>query len=380
MITQERAAPSVVSRPAGRAVVIAAGGTGGHFFPAEALASELVARGLPIALLTDARSGGQQSRVFDGHPVHVLRGAGIAGRGMARAARASVALAAGALQAHGLLRGLHPAVIVGFGGYPTIAPVLGSRLLRRHVPVVLHEQNAVLGRTNRALARRAEVVALSFAQTARVPQDATTALTGNPVRPEIAALAGSIYTPPGDDAIRLVVLGGSLGAAVLSAVVPAALAALPTALRQRLHVIQQCRAADLDAVRAVYAQAGIAAVLATFFTDVAGPLAAAHLVIARAGASTVAELAVIGRPAILVPLPGAIDDHQSANAASLADGVWAMPQDGFTPGSLSALVARLLDTPAELQRAAAAMATHGRARAAIDLADLVERVIAEPRA
>jgi UDP-N-acetylglucosamine--N-acetylmuramyl-(pentapeptide) pyrophosphoryl-undecaprenol N-acetylglucosamine transferase len=147
-----------------------------------------------------------------------------------------------------------------------------------------------------------------------------------------------------------------------------------------LHVIQQCRAADLDAVRAVYAQAGIAAVLATFFTDVAGPLAAAHLVIARAGASTVAELAVIGRPAILVPLPGAIDDHQSANAASLADGAWAMPQDGFTPGSLSALVARLLDTPAELQRAAAAMATHGRARAAIDLADLVERVIAEPRA
>jgi UDP-N-acetylglucosamine--N-acetylmuramyl-(pentapeptide) pyrophosphoryl-undecaprenol N-acetylglucosamine transferase len=380
MITQERGVPSVVSRPAGRAVVIAAGGTGGHFFPAEALASELVARGLPIALLTDARSGGQQSRVFDGHPVHVLRGAGIAGRGMAKAARASVALAAGALQAHGLLRGLHPAVIVGFGGYPTIAPVLGSRLLRRHVPVVLHEQNAVLGRTNRALARRAEVVALSFAQTARVPQDATTALTGNPVRPEIAALVGSIYTPPGDDAIRLVVLGGSLGAAVLSAVVPAALAALPTALRQRLHVIQQCRAADLDAVRAVYAQAGIAAVLATFFTDVAGPLAAAHLVIARAGASTVAELAVIGRPAILVPLPGAIDDHQSANAASLADGVWAMPQDGFTPGSLSALVARLLDTPAELQRAAAAMATHGRARAAIDLADLVERVIAEPRA
>jgi UDP-N-acetylglucosamine--N-acetylmuramyl-(pentapeptide) pyrophosphoryl-undecaprenol N-acetylglucosamine transferase len=380
MVAHELAAPAIVSRSGQRSVVIAAGGTGGHFFPAEALAAELVARGLPIALLTDARSGGQQSRVFAGHPVHVLRGAGIAGRGVRKAARASVALAAGAWQARGLLRGVHPAVIVGFGGYPTVAPVLGSRLLRRHVPVVLHEQNAVLGRTNRALARRAEVLALSFAQTTRVPDGVSTTLTGNPVRPAIAALAGSDYLPPMQGPIRVVVLGGSLGATVLSEIVPAALACLPPDVRARLVVSQQCRAGDLDWVRAAYAQAGIAAVLDSFFADVAGLLEVAHLVIARAGASTVAELAVIGRPAILVPLPSAIDDHQSANAASLGDGAWAMRQDAFTAGALSALVARLIGAPATLQRAAAVMAAHGRARAAVDLADLVERVIVEARA
>jgi UDP-N-acetylglucosamine--N-acetylmuramyl-(pentapeptide) pyrophosphoryl-undecaprenol N-acetylglucosamine transferase len=367
-------APAIESRLSGRRVVIAAGGTGGHFFPAEALAAALLARGVPVALLTDARSGGGNSAVFAGSPVHVLRGAGIAGRGVVRAAKAGVALGAGSVQAWGVLRRLHPSAIVGFGGYPTVAPVLGSLVLRRRVPVVLHEQNAVLGRTNTMLARRAAAVALSFARTAGVPERVKTVLTGNPVRPAIARLTGRGYVPPGDGPVRLLVLGGSLGATVLSQVVPAALAALPERLHARLRVTQQCRAGDLEAVRAAYAASGISAVLAPFFADVAGLLDGAHLVIARAGASTVAELTVIGRPAVLVPLPGAIDDHQAANAA--ACGAWMMRQAEFTPAALAARIEGLLSDPATLSGAAAAMAAAGRADAAEALADLVERVIA----
>jgi UDP-N-acetylglucosamine--N-acetylmuramyl-(pentapeptide) pyrophosphoryl-undecaprenol N-acetylglucosamine transferase len=368
-------APAIASRRGGQRVVIAAGGTGGHFFPAEALAAALLARGVPVALLTDARSGGRNSAVFEGSPVHVLSGAGIAGRGVVKAARAGVALGLGSVQAWRVLRGLQPSAIVGFGGYPTVAPVLGSWLLRRRVPVVLHEQNAVLGRTNRMLARRAAAVALSFAPTAGVPDGTATVLTGNPVRPPIAGLAERGYAPPDEGPIRLVVLGGSLGATVLSEVVPAALAALPEHLRTRLRVTQQCRASDLAQVRAAYAASGIAAELATFFAGVAGLLEAAHLVIARAGASTVAELTVMGRPAILVPLPGAIDDHQAANA--VACGAWMMRQTEFTPAALAARLAALLDDPAALAAAAASMAARGRAEAAELLADLVERVIAE---
>jgi UDP-N-acetylglucosamine--N-acetylmuramyl-(pentapeptide) pyrophosphoryl-undecaprenol N-acetylglucosamine transferase len=367
-------APAIASRMSGRRVVIAAGGTGGHFFPAEALAAALLARGVPVALMTDARSGGQDSAVFEGSPVHVLHGAGMAGRGMLRAATAGLALGAGSVQAWGLLRRLHPSAIVGFGGYPTVAPVLGSLALRRRVPVVLHEQNAVLGRTNTMLARRAAALALSFAQTAGVRARAKTVLTGNPVRPAIAALAGQSYRPPGEGPIRLLILGGSLGATVLSDVVPAGLAALPDALRMRLLVTQQCRAGDLENVRAAYATAGITAELATFFTDVAGLLERAHLVIARAGASTVAELTVIGRPAILVPLPAAIDDHQAANAQSC--GAWMIRQAEFTPAVLATRIEALLRDPAALATAAAAMAALGRADAAEALADLVERVIA----
>jgi UDP-N-acetylglucosamine--N-acetylmuramyl-(pentapeptide) pyrophosphoryl-undecaprenol N-acetylglucosamine transferase len=369
-------APVPVSQHARRPIVIAAGGTGGHFFPAEALAAALLARGHTIALMTDRRSGAQGSAVFAGHPIHVLHGAGIAGRGVAKALRAAAALAAGTLQARGVLARMDAAAIVGFGGYPTVAPVTASRLLGRRPRIILHEQNAVLGRTNRALAGRARALALSFAQTSRIPPATATVLTGNPVRPAIAARAGSPYEPPGGGPIRLLVLGGSLGARVLSEVVPAALAALPEGLRSHLSVTQQCRAEDIDAVRAAYAAAGIPAVLAAFFADVASLLVEAHLVIARAGASTVAELAVIGRPAILVPLPGAIDDHQSANAAALGAGAWPMPQPGFTPAALTALLTRLLADPAALAEAAACAAAQGRAQATAALADLVERVIA----
>ncbi len=375
-----RAAPSPsalsrldLSRSAGEVIVIAAGGTGGHFFPAEALAAELLARGRRIALMTDARSAGLHSEVFAGHEQCVIHGAGIAGRGMVRAAQAVVALATGTVQARAILARLGAAAVVGFGGYPCVAPVLAVRLMRRRPAVILHEQNAVLGRANRFLAGHADALALSFADTTRVPEAAATVVTGNPVRPAIAMLADAAYAPPGDT-LNLLVLGGSLGARVFSDVVPPALATLPEHLRARLMVVQQCRPEDLDRVRAAYAQAGIAAELAAFFPDVADRLTRAHLVIARAGASTVAELAVAGRPSILVPLPGAIDDHQSANARTLSDarGGSVIAQPDFTPATLVDRLALLLDAPDMLAHAALAARRIARPDATARLADLVE--------
>ncbi len=364
--------------PALRPVVIAAGGTGGHFFPAEALASALVARGQRIVLMTDARSGALNSPVFAGRERFVLSGAGIAGRGATRAARATMGLAVGIAQARRALARLDARAVVAFGGYPSVPPVLAARTLARRPSVVLHEQNAVLGRANRFLARHADTLALSVAETARVPSGLRVVVTGNPVRPGIAAIGS--YTPPAHDGVfRLLVLGGSLGARVLSDMVPASVGALPPALRARLSVVQQCRGEDLARVRAAYAQAGIPAELATFFPDVAERLAIAHLVVARAGASTVAELAVSGRPAILVPLPGAIDDHQRANARALVSaGAARMIQQGeLTPPALSAMLADVLADPDQLAEAADAAHSLARADAAERLADLVDTLIAQ---
>jgi UDP-N-acetylglucosamine--N-acetylmuramyl-(pentapeptide) pyrophosphoryl-undecaprenol N-acetylglucosamine transferase len=367
--------------PAVHPVVIAAGGTGGHFFPAEALASELLARGQRIALMTDARMV-VTSGVFVGHEQHVIQGAGVAGHGVRRGASAVLALARGVVQARSILKRIDPAVVVGFGGYPSVAPVIAARSLSGRIPVVLHEQNAVLGRANRFLVGRASALALSFAATERVPAGTATVVTGNPVRAPIVALAGARYVQP-TDVVRVLVLGGSLGARVFSDVVPAAVAAVPPALRARLLIVQQCRAEDLARVRAAYAASDVAAELASFFPDVAARLAAAHLVITRAGASSVAELAVVGRPGILVPLPGAIDDHQSANARALvvARGASMIAQRDFTPAALAERLTLLLDEPDMLAHAARAAATIGQADAAVRLADLVQaRMRQEARA
>ncbi len=352
--------------PAVRPIVIAAGGTGGHFFPAEALAVALQARGERVALLTDSRAAARLPPVFANGEVFVLRGAGIAGRGARRAAGAVLSLAAGTMQARRILQSLQPSVIVGFGGYPTVAPVTATRLLRDPPPIVLHEQNAVLGRANRAMAGRAALLALSFERTSRVPEGVPALVTGNPVR---AGFAGSPTVA--SDEIRLLVLGGSLGARVFSDAVPDALARLPAMIRAWVRVVQQCRAEDLDRVAAAYAAAGIPAELSSFFPDVPARLAAAGLVIARAGASTVAELAVAGRPALLVPLPGAIDDHQSANAAALAaaGGAWVIRQSDID--TLCDRLASLLVMPAVLAAAGLAAASVGRPDAAERLADAV---------
>jgi UDP-N-acetylglucosamine--N-acetylmuramyl-(pentapeptide) pyrophosphoryl-undecaprenol N-acetylglucosamine transferase len=361
--------------PAVLPIVIAAGGTGGHFFPAEALAAELLTRCRRVALITDARSGGLQSPAFTGLEQFVVKGAGIAGRGVWRAGNAAASLAAGVLQARRILSHINAAVVVGFGGYPSVAPVLAARLMRRPPAVILHEQNAVLGRANRFLARRADRLALSFAATTRVPAVATV-VSGNPVRPAIAALADTRYAPP-TDVVRLLILGGSLGARVFSDIVPTAVASLPEHLLARISITQQCRPEDLDRVRATYDLAGIDADLSPFFPDVAERLASAHLVIARAGASTVAELAVAGRPAILVPLPGAIDDHQTANARALVEarGASMIAQRDLTQAVLRDRLTALLAEPELLNHAALAARAIARADAASRLADLVEELM-----
>jgi UDP-N-acetylglucosamine--N-acetylmuramyl-(pentapeptide) pyrophosphoryl-undecaprenol N-acetylglucosamine transferase len=363
-----------------RPVVIAAGGTGGHLFPAEALAAELAARGERIVLMTDARSAAYESPAFGNAERFVLKGSGLAGRGAKAAARGALSLAAGTLEARRILQRLNAAAVVGFGGYPSVPPVIAARTLpRASRPVTaLHEQNAVLGRANRLLAPGADLLALSALETARVPGSARAEVVGNPVRPALAALAGQPYVPPAEEGvIRLLVLGGSLGARIFADIVPAAVAALPEALRARLLVTQQTRAEDLPRVETAYREAGVPADLSPFFGDIATRLAVSHLVIARAGASTVAELGCAGRPSILVPLPHAIDDHQTANARSLASigAAWLMPQPAFTAEALSRHLAAVLSNPPVLARAAAAAAKEARPDAARRLADLVQSLM-----
>jgi UDP-N-acetylglucosamine--N-acetylmuramyl-(pentapeptide) pyrophosphoryl-undecaprenol N-acetylglucosamine transferase len=359
-----------------RPIALAAGGTGGHLFPAEALAGELARRGERPVLFTDARTAARLGPGFAGVETHVIRAAGVAGRGVARLPGAALALARGTAEARGLLAALAPATVVAFGGYPSIPPVLAARTLARarRPRVVLHEQNAVLGRANRLLARFADLLALSAAATARLPGGVRAETLGNPVRPEIAALAGAGYAPPVPEGpVELLVLGGSLGARALADLVPGAVAALPEALRARLRLTMQCRAEDIGRVRATLDGSGVSARLAPFFAEIAALYARAHLVIARAGASTVAELACAGRPSLLVPLPHAIDDHQTANARVLAEAGAAElhAQAALTPAGLADRLARLLAEPARLARMAEAAASLARPDAARRLADAV---------
>jgi UDP-N-acetylglucosamine--N-acetylmuramyl-(pentapeptide) pyrophosphoryl-undecaprenol N-acetylglucosamine transferase len=359
--------------PTVQPIIIAAGGTGGHLFPAEALAAELLARGERIALMTDQRSTAFDSPAFANAERFVLQGSGLSGRGVVPATKGALALAAGTFKARGLLKRLQAAAVVGFGGYPSVPPLIAALTMFGARPVtVLHEQNAVLGRANRLLAPRADVLAVSYASTAHVPAGTRVDVLGNPVRPALAALAGGEY-PGTEGALRLLVLGGSLGARVFADVVPAAVAALPDDLRNRLVVTQQCRAEDLARVREAYDAAGVPAELSPFFPDIAGRLATAHLVVARAGAGTLAELACAGRPSILVPLPHAIDDHQAANARALAEAGAAtvVPQADFTSAALTSQLAAMLGDPRALLRAAGSAARLARPDAAKRLADLV---------
>lgn len=363
-----------------RPVVLAAGGTGGHMFPAEALGVELTARGRKIVLVTDKRGvafGAAHAAFWQGVETYAVRSATPAGRGVRGLARAAFETALGAAEASRLLRRLEPAAVVGFGGYPSLPTMLAA--VRRRLPSAVHEQNAVLGRVNRVLARWVSAVALAQSETRGVPRYAAqkATQTGNPVRAAVKQLRGAPY--PHLDAhvpFRLLVIGGSQGAQVFALVVPAALAALPVAARRRLTVTQQCRPEDIEAVRAQYREAGVAADLATFFTDLPRQLGDAHLVIARAGASSVSELACAGRPAILVPLPHAVDDHQTANAHGLvrAGGAIAMAQATFAPAALTAALAELLADPARLVTMAERARNAGVVDAETRLADLVERL------
>jgi UDP-N-acetylglucosamine--N-acetylmuramyl-(pentapeptide) pyrophosphoryl-undecaprenol N-acetylglucosamine transferase len=333
--------------------VLAAGGTGGHLFPAEALATELAACGMRVHLVSDGRGasiGGHLSGV-ETHRVS----AGRFGGGPGQAVRALTQLTLGAIQARDLLRRLAPAVVIGFGGYPSVPTMLAAVYLG--LPTLVHEQNAVLGRANRLLAPRAGQIATGFPETAglRLADRVRAVHTGNPVRPAILAVGDAGYTAPQPDRlIELLVLGGSQGARVLSEVVPSALEALPEGLREVLRVSQQVRPEDLATVAGTYRRTGIAADLNTFFDDMPARLARAHLVICRAGASSVAELAAVGRPAVLIPYPHATDGHQTANARAFAEagGGWVIPQSSLSSSTLAFYLGRLLTDGAALSAAA----------------------------
>jgi len=352
----------------GAPIVLAAGGTGGHLFPAEALARELLARGRAVVLVTDRRAAAFK---VEGVPVEHVRAATVL-PGLAGKARTAIELGVGALQALRILRRLRPAAVVGFGGYPSLPTAWAAG--RVGIPLVLHEQNAVLGRANHLLARGVDLLALAFPATKRIPAGVRAEITGNPVRPALAALAGQGYTAPGEGGvIRLLVVGGSHGARIFADVVPPAIAAQPEALRARLLIAQQCRAEDLDRVRGAYAAAGVPAECAPFFPDIAVRLSAAHAVIARAGASTIAELACAGRPSILVPLPSAIDDHQTANARALVEAGAArlMKQRDFEAAALTAQLRGWFENPGALAAAAAQAAALAHPESARLLADQV---------
>jgi UDP-N-acetylglucosamine--N-acetylmuramyl-(pentapeptide) pyrophosphoryl-undecaprenol N-acetylglucosamine transferase len=362
-------------------VVLAAGGTGGHLFPAEALAGELLRRGHGVHLLTDVRVDALAGRL-PGLDIHRVR-AGRLGGGPLHTARGLAALALGTLEARRLLRHLDPAAVVGFGGYVSVPTMLAASHLG--VPTAIHEQNAVLGRANRLLAPRVRRIATGFPATAGVrPGDrARLRQTGNPVRAAILAAARDDYKASAPDApIHLLVLGGSQGARILSEIVPPSLAALPPRIRVRLQVAQQARPEDLNRVRNGYGQCGIAAEVEGFFTDVPERLAATQLAICRAGASTIAELAAVGRPAVLIPYPHATDDHQSANARAFADagGGWVLPQAGLTAPILAEHLLTLLSEPAALCDAAARARQFGRRDAAELLADLTLELAGDARA
>ncbi|WP_375409401.1 glycosyltransferase [uncultured Methylobacterium sp.] len=355
-------------------VLLCAGGTGGHLFPAESLAHALRARGARVALATDARVDSIATG-FPASEIVTIASATPSGRSLVRRASALLTLGRGFGAAAREIRRIDPAAIVGFGGYPTVPPMLAGQILR--VPTILHEQNAVMGRANAFLARGARAIATGFAHVRGIP-DKTTAPrthTGNPLRPAVLAAAETPFPPLGEgDGLHLLVFGGSQGASVMGEVVPAAIAQLPDDLRARLHLVQQVRAEDLTQVQNLYLGLGLAGLeTAAFFKDLPARMAQSHLVVGRSGASTVSELAAIGRPAILVPLPGALDQDQAANAATLSaiGAALTIPQAAFTPDRLTAELVDYFTAPAKLTAAAAAAKSAGIHDAAERLADLV---------
>ena len=356
-----------------RHYVLAAGGTGGHLIPAFALAIELERRGHHVALITDTR-GAKLPGKPESLVTHVLP-AGRIGANPLKWPKGIAAILEGRRMALRLFESFQPACVVGFGGYPAFPALLAAR--SAGLPSVVHEQNAVLGRVNRYLAGRVDAIATSYRETERLAEKhaGKVHVVGNPVRREVRALRDQPYPAFGEDSLlRVLVTGGSQGAGVLSEVVPDGLAMLPPALRTRLQVTQQCRPEDIEAVRARYAGHSIPAELGTYFENMAERLADAHLFIGRAGASTVAELTAVGRPAILVPLPIATDDHQAVNTREMvaAGGARMIRQDKFTAVELAKQIQAIAMSPETLATAAHGAWNCGYPNAVEDLADLVE--------
>ena len=353
--------------------LIAAGGTGGHMFPAQALAELLLAEGWRVRLSTDDRGARYAGGFPDGVERSIVRSATTARGGLAGKLTAPLKIAAGVVAARTGLRRDRPAVVIGFGGYPTI-PAL-SAAVTMGLPRMIHEQNGVMGRVNRMFAGRVQRIACGTWPT-DLPANVEGVHTGNPVRQAVLDHAAAPYAPPGDGALHLLVIGGSQGARILSDVVPAAIAALPDDLRARLRVSHQARAEDAARVIAAYADAGIAAEVQPFFSDVPERLAAAHLVISRSGASSLADITVIGRPAILIPFAAAAGDHQTANAQSLAEAGAALihPESVLDAPGLTRDIRAILNDPPRASQMAAAALFLARPDAARRLYDLVTEI------
>jgi UDP-N-acetylglucosamine--N-acetylmuramyl-(pentapeptide) pyrophosphoryl-undecaprenol N-acetylglucosamine transferase len=334
-------------------ITLAAGGTGGHIFPAESLAAELIKQGHRVVLVTDRRYQKHHSTPAALEVIAINSGS--SGGGITNKVKALIKICLGVVQARKILKQLKPDVVVGFGGYPSFPTMLAANFLG--LRTIIHEQNSVLGRVNRILARNVNVIATSFEEVLGISDSdrKKVVLTGNPVRPAIVSLKDFPYPGLGkDEHVHLLVTGGSQGATVFSEVVPQAILSLPEQIRARIRVDQQCRAADIENVKKIYDEAGINADLATFFEDMPSRLAAAHLVIARAGASTIAELCVAGKPSILVPYMYAMDDHQTANAKAVEKRGAAVlvGQKDVTPEILAAHIKKFVENPDSLKQMA----------------------------
>jgi UDP-N-acetylglucosamine--N-acetylmuramyl-(pentapeptide) pyrophosphoryl-undecaprenol N-acetylglucosamine transferase len=356
-------------------VVLSAGGSGGHLFPAQALAGELQKRGRSIVVMTDARFKNYQT-AFPNARIETVPSAAFSDRSFLGLLASPFEIAAGLVMSLIKLWRLKPAAVVGFGGYPSV-PVMVAAIVTR-IPTAILSPDALLGRANRLVMNSVDLIAANLPLVRFLPKDMNKVVyTGNTLRPEVVALAGAPYeTPVAGGPLRLLVFGGSQGARFFSECVPAAVALLPDAIRGRLDIVQQCRPEDLDAARALYARAGVKAELAPFFSDLPRRIAAAHLVIARSGAGTVSELAVIGRPAILVPLPHALDDNQTPNADALANagGGWRVRQAELTPKKLAETLTAAFAAPDDLARRAAAARSIARTDGTERLADAIEKI------
>lgn len=359
-------------------VAVAAGGTGGHLFPAAALAHALAARGFAVHLLTDERAA-QYGGDFPARAIHTLPAATPSGGSLLARAQAVLTLTRSTFAARALFKRMKPRAVIGFGGYPTVPPVLAAAWLG--VPTLLHEGNAVIGRANRFLAGRADAIAKGFETLGGLPESmaAKTFLTGNPVRPKVIEAARTPFPDFSDGRLRLLVTGGSQGARIFSDIVPAAIELMPGEARQKFLITQQARPEDEERVRETYRRLNVEAEIRPFFADLPARIAQAHLVIARAGASTVSELAVIGRPAILVPLPHALDQDQAANAAQFAANGAAIivEQSVFSPQWLATSLLEAQGDMTALARRAAAAKETGIADAAERLAGLVQSLVTD---
>ncbi len=360
-----------------KTVLLTAGGTGGHLFPAQALAGELIRRGWTVELATDERAD-KYGSAFPARKVHIIASETIRGRNPLSLAKTAFRLLRGTLQARSVIRTLRPQVVAGFGGYPTFPPMFAARMTG--TPSILHEANGVMGRANRLLARGVTAIATSVPMNG-LPESFSQKLTetGNPVRDAVLDAAELPYaTPEPDGDFKLLVFGGSQGARFFSDLVPPAVEQLPADLRSRLSIVQQCRPEDMERVQKAYDDLGVTAECAPFFQDMPQRIVQAHLVVCRSGASSVSELSVLGRPSILVPLPGAIDQDQAANARVLekAGGAWPIRQADLDAGRFAKEITRLMNAPDALAEAAEKARGVARPDAVKRLADLVEEVAA----